>query len=233
MRGLILAGGEGRRLADDGIATPKALISLGGEPQLVRLATQFLALGCLGVTCMLRSRVPIPAALRAREGVRIIPCETPGSLHTLALGLEAVPPGPVFCSMVDTVMPRADWERVFGVADRALTAGADAVLAITPAADDEAPLAVRFGKAGRIAALDDRADPGAWVTGGVYAFGTTVRAEAAAAVAAGAVRMREFLRRLLARGARVETVDVARMVDLDRRRNLIVAEALLASEPQV
>ncbi len=232
MRGLILAGGEGRRLADDGIATPKALVPIGGEPQLVRLAAQFLALGCSDVTCLLRARVPIPAVLRSRAGVHVIPCDTPGSLHTLALGIEAVGAGPVFCSMVDTVMARADWERVYGVADRAVTAGADVVLAITPSGTDESPLAVRFGKAGRVAALEDHADAGAWVTGGVYAFSPTIRAEAAVAVAAGATRMREFLRRLLSLGARVETVDVAQMVDLDRRRNLIVAEALVASEPR-
>src|SRR2546426_8779640 len=41
--------------------------------------------------------------------VSIRPCRTPSSVHTLARGLETIPEGPVFCTMVDTVMPPGDW----------------------------------------------------------------------------------------------------------------------------
>jgi len=50
-------------------------------------------------------------------------CRTPSSLHTLVAGLAIAPPGAVFCAMVDTVMPAADWRRVHqGVTER-LAAG--------------------------------------------------------------------------------------------------------------
>jgi hypothetical protein len=71
--------------------------------------------------------------------------------------------------MVDTVMSRADWERVFGVARGRLAGGADAILTITPGEQDESPLVVRFGRGGRITELVDQpAASGDWVTGGVY-----------------------------------------------------------------
>ena len=41
MHGLVLAGGEGSRLAADGVAAPKALVPVGGRPQLLRLVAEF------------------------------------------------------------------------------------------------------------------------------------------------------------------------------------------------
>jgi NDP-sugar pyrophosphorylase family protein len=231
MQGLILAGGEGRRLAEEGVATPKALVPVGGQPLLLRLVRQLLALGCPGVTVMLREGVPVPSGLAMEGRVAVHQCRTPGSLDTLALGFSAAPPGPVFCTMVDTVMSRADWERVFGVVRGRLAGGADTILTITPGEQDDLPLVVRFGRGGRITELVDQpAASGDWVTGGVYGFSAATRALASQSLAAGVHRMRDFLRRLLAAGLQVESVDVARMVDLDHRRSLGLAEALLSAE---
>src|SRR3989454_12574816 len=64
--------------------------------------------GCESIICMVRDGitldVPRPTVVRT--------CRTPSSLHTLVAGLAVVPPGPVFCAMVDTVMPAADWRRL-------------------------------------------------------------------------------------------------------------------------
>src|SRR6266566_3349005 len=118
MQGLILAGGRGSRLAADGVEAPKALVEVGGRPQIVNLIDTFAELGCASITCMVREGitvdVPKPTVVRT--------CRTPSSLHTLVAGLAIVPPGPVFCAMVDTVMPAADWRRVYrGVTDRLAT----------------------------------------------------------------------------------------------------------------
>jgi len=117
MQGLILAGGRGSRLAADGVETPKALVEVAGRPQIVNLIDIFAELGCESIICMVRDGItadlPGPAVVRT--------CRTPSSLHTLVAGLAVVPPGPVFCAMVDTVMPAADWRRLFrGVTERLL-----------------------------------------------------------------------------------------------------------------
>ena len=44
MQGLILAGGRGSRLAADGVDTPKALVEVGGRPQVVNLIEMFAEL---------------------------------------------------------------------------------------------------------------------------------------------------------------------------------------------
>ena len=181
---------------------------------------------------MLREGVPAPAELD-ESGLVYASTAARRPAPCIPSPWASIRPRPatVFCSMVDTVMPRADWERVWGVAVRGSRPAPISVLAITPGEEDDSPLGVRFGRGGRVVDLVDQVTtPGDWVTGGVYAFAPGTRPFAQAALAAGQHRMRDLLRRLLVAGARVETVDVARIVDLDHRRNLDAALALLAAE---
>lgn len=233
---LILAGGEGSRLAADGIAEPKALVRIAGRVQLVRLAEALLDLGCETVTCMLRDdvdtgAVPPWAALPA-ERVRVHRCHTPSSLHTLVAGLRQVPPGPVLCSMVDTVMPDAEWARAHRAMLAALAAGADAALLTTPYVDDERPLYVTRTPTARVLAVGPTPGAPVRVTGGAYAFGPVARALAADALGRGAARMREFLTQL-ALQARVFAVETDKVIDLDRGRDLAAASAWLAAETTI
>ena len=171
MHGLILAGGTGSRLAADGVDGPKAAVAIAGRPQLVRLVGTLHDLGCPSITCMLRDNAGDATtrtahAMRAllngvaelgSTAVRVVPCRTPSSLHTLVNGLATVPPGDVFCTMVDTVMRNRDWHLVYATATDLLAAGADAVLAVTPFVDDERPLWVERNAAGVVRRLGDAA----------------------------------------------------------------------------
>jgi GTP:adenosylcobinamide-phosphate guanylyltransferase len=236
MHGLILAGGEGSRLAADGVPGPKAAVPVGGRAQILRLIDTFTALGCESVTCMVRD--VFPDVLRAVESahdlpgtrVRAVACNTPSSLHTLADGLREVPPGPVFCSMVDTVMAERDWRTVYDDAARQLRRGRDAVLVVTPFVDDENPLWVERGRGGLARRVGGPPVVPPCVTGGVYAFSPGTRDAADAARCQGGTRMRYFLGDLVREGARVGTVEVERIVDLDHKRDIDTADALLAAE---
>jgi len=229
MHALILAGGEGSRLAASGVPTPKALVPIRGVPQLLRLARVLERVGAESVTCLLRRGVsldPLAAELaRLRLPVRVHECLMPSSLHTLVAGLALMPPGEVFCTMVDTVMPAADWLRVGAEARARLTGGADAVLVVTPFVDDERPLYVARDASGRVTRITDARVPEPLVTGGVYAFGPRARVAAAAALAAGQERMRAYLGTLVRNGYDVRAVEVAKVVDLDDRRDLDAANA--------
>jgi NDP-sugar pyrophosphorylase family protein len=229
MHGLILAGGEGSRLAASGVATPKALVPVRGVPQLLRLARVLERAGVESLTCLLRRGValdPIRAELdRLALPLRIQECLTPSSLHTLVAGLTITPPGNVFCTMVDTVMPVVDWLRVYADANALLHAGADIVLAVTPFIDDERPLYVARDASGRVTRVTDERLPAPLVTGGVYGFGPRARSTAAAVLEASHERMRTFLQSAVRTGNDVRAVEVERIVDLDHRRDLDVANA--------
>ena len=232
MQGLILAGGRGSRLAAEGVDTPKALVEVAGRPQIVHLIETFIDLGCASIVCMVRDDVP--AAWEQRFGPRthavpitIQSCRTPSSFHTLVEGLALVPPGPVFCAMVDTVMPVADWQRLYRGVTEQLAAGSLAVLAVTPFVDDERPLYVTRDAAGLAVEISDQLAPPPLVTGGVYGLSPAARHIAATAPAL--PRMRAFLRLLVRRGGPVATVEVARIIDLDHKRDLDAAAAWLAT----
>src|SRR2546422_6589686 len=79
----------------------------------------------------------------------VVECRTPSSLHTLVEGLRVVPAGPVFCSMVDTVMRPDDWRAVFRGARRDPREGAEMGVAGTPDVGDEAPVCVVPSGGGR------------------------------------------------------------------------------------
>jgi len=235
VHGLILAGGEGSRLAADGVAEPKAAVPVAGRSQILRLAETFDAIGCTDITCMVRSTFPeVIASVRDIQlsigRPRVIACETPSSLHTLVEGLMRIPAGPVFCSMVDTVMPTRDWQRVYEEAARHLAGGADAVLAVTPHVDDESPLWVERGPTGDAIRIGGRPVTPPCITGGVYAFGPVARATAIRVRREGGSRMRYFLSALVDEGARVATTEVPLIVDLDHKSDLGLADALLATE---
>jgi choline kinase len=235
VRGLILAGGEGSRLAADGVKAPKAAVTVGGRSQIVRLAETFDTLGCSDVTCMVRETFPgvITAVnnLRLSSGrPRVFACHTPSSLHTLVEGLNRVESGPVFCSMVDTVMPARDWQHVYDESVHFLAEGADAVLAVTPYVDDENPLWVERDPDQYARRIGGASVTPPCVTGGVYAFGPRAREVALDVWRDGGSRMRYFLAALLHEGARVATVEVSLIVDLDHKRDIDTADALLAAE---
>jgi molybdopterin-guanine dinucleotide biosynthesis protein A len=224
---LILAGGEGRRLAADGVRVPKPLVLVGGRPQLLRLVETLEALGCESLTCMLREGIPSDAiADTGSHRRKVVSCRTPSSLHTLALGFAEVPAGTVFCTMVDTVMPWHDWLRAWTACAGALARGAPAVLVVAPTPErDEHPLRVRTDAAGHVAALGADLEDARWATAGVYGFGAAARARAALAVAQGIERMRGFLTLLVREGAMIPLVPIQRALDLDRRADLEAANA--------
>jgi molybdopterin-guanine dinucleotide biosynthesis protein A len=236
MHGLILAGGIGSRLAADGVAAPKAAVRLGGRPQILRLIDTFLALGLDSVTCMVRDTYPeVLLAVESERSVagdrlRAVACNTPSTLHTLADGLLEVPPGPVFCSLVDTVMLERDWRRVYEDSARQLRRGRDAVLAVTPFVDDENPLWVERGAGGLARRIGGPPVVPPCVTGGAYVYSERARDAAEEARREGGTRLRYFLGDLVKDGAKVGTVEVARIVDLDHKRDIDTADALLATD---
>jgi len=226
MHGLILAGGDGSRLAADGVATPKALVPVAGRPQILNLIERLTELGCESITCLVREGVDVEAP----RSVVVRSCRTPSSLHTLVAGLAVVPPGPVFCTMVDTVMPLEDWRLVYAGVTEQLRAGSFAVLAVTPFVDDERPVYVARDAAGGATDISDTPRNGTRpvvVTGGVYGFSPGARRLASVAVAS-ETRMRAFLKLLVGVRAPITTVEVAKIIDLDHKRDLEAADRWLA-----
>lgn len=221
MQGLILAGGLGSRLAADGVQTPKALVPVAGVPQLERLCRTFEALGCETVTCMVRAGIAVDQIVPLEGRRRLIRCSTPTSLHTLVEGFRALEPGPVFCSMVDTVMPWNSWLAVWTAWEEASRRGHQVLLAVSaPSGDDVTGLYLTIDDSGVVTRFGGPPTAHPLVTAGVYGFGPRARRLAELALDRGIERVRGFLAVLAADGIAVRTVPVPRALDVDRRSDL-------------
>lgn len=196
-------------------------------PQIVRLAATMRDLGCPTVTAVLREDL-VPR-LGASPPFTCVPARTPTSLHTLVRGFDAVAPGPVFCSMVDSVMADGDWSRLFAACRRSLDRGSTAVLAVTPLTTGDAALHATIDASGRVQSLGAAPGPSGRVTGGVYAFAPAARPLARRAVSEGVERMRGYLAWLLEQACPVDAVEVERIVDVDRAADVPLAETVLGA----
>lgn len=230
MHGLILAGEERSRLAPSGWMTPAPFVEVGGYPLLTRAVTILDELGVSSLVCVVRQEHAGVAAALAGGRARIVPSTTPASLHLLAQGFAALPPGPVFCVRVSSVMRADDWRRVFSVAAADLAEGADAVLAVTPNGEGEGSLYVERGRRGRIERIcDDPIDP-ICVAGGVHGFGDEARVLAADLVDRGQERVRALLRLMVRLGLDVSSTLVSQIIDVERCADLDAASALTRGE---
>ncbi len=229
MHALVLAGGEGSRLLASGVTVPKALVPIAGRAQVARLAAACRRVGCETVTCAVREDlVDAVIAAVADPTVRVVGVRKPTSLHTLEAGLQAVPAGPVLCTLVDSVMPAADWDAAHAAAVAALTCAA-AVVAVTPFVEDESPLWADVLADGTVRAFGRRGARDL-VTGGVYWFDERARAAATASVRDGVQRLRGFLGALIENGLPVRAVEVRKIVDVDTSADLAAALALVSGE---
>lgn len=103
------------------------------------------------------------------------------------------------------------------------------VLAVTSFINDKSGLYVTRAATGDVVAFEQAPGADPCVTGGVYALGPAVRPLADEALRLGVSRMRGFLDWLVRNGARVATIEVPRIIDLDRATDLSLANAWLAA----
>lgn len=231
MHGLILAGGQGTRLAQDGVADPKVTVEIAGRAQLLWLVEALAEGGCRSITVLVRRHVtsarellagmslPVPLHLEA--------CETPSSLHTLALGVARAPSGPLLVALGDTVMRPSDWASVSLAAHRVVATGHAGALVVTPFAPDDHPLNVTVDEHRMVREVGGPAGDPHLVTAGTYVVGERLRLTVPGALQSGFTRLRQLLRHWVASGNAIEALSVERAIDLDRREDLLAAEALL------
>jgi CTP:molybdopterin cytidylyltransferase MocA len=234
VHGLILAGGEGSRLAREGVTEPKVTVPIAGRSQLVRLVEAMARGGCESVTVLVRRHVTGASALlegiAAPVPVHVEACETPSSLHTLALGIQRAPAGPLLVVLGDTVMRASDWSAVTRDAHRVIRDDRAGALVVTPYVQDDCPLDVTVGARGLVTEVGGAPDEPRRVTAGIYVLNELLRHTVPAAISAGTTRLRQLLRAWVLSGHLIEALEVSCAIDLDRCEDLLAAEALLSQE---
>lgn len=228
----IIAAGEGSRLAGEGIALPKPLVEINGEPMIGRLLRIFGEIGAEEVAVVsnadrhetaeyLATIVPsLPFRLTVREAV------TPSSMHTFAiLGRMLSGKGRFIATTVDTIFNPDAFGR-YVEAFRDAPADVDGMMAVTQYIDDEKPLYVSVDGNMDITAFMDRDENPRYISAGVYGLDSRAIGILDCCLAEGVHRMRNFQRALVADGLRLKAFDLGKAIDVDHAGDLRTAQEL-------
>jgi FMN phosphatase YigB (HAD superfamily)/CTP:molybdopterin cytidylyltransferase MocA len=234
MKAGILAAGLGERLRSGGIATPKALMRVGGRTLLGHALAAVAEAGASQAVVAVNDRDAGPVGLALREDAPPIPVElvqrtTSSSFETFALLASRLRgESHALLAMVDGVFEPGAASR-FGEAVRAVLAGSaedapDGLIGVTDRRDEDRPLRVRVDGGSRILAIGPGAEGSRWSTAGLYLL--PARAFVLADSAEGVGALRDHLARLVGCGIRLRAEPLGAVVDVDRPDDLAAAERL-------
>ncbi len=222
--GGILAAGEGSRLRRDGFVVAKPLVAIGGVPLVEHAIENFLAARIEPLAIIfneseddcvrfVRTRFP---TLAADIAVRT----TASTLESFREISARLPNGRILVATVDAWCPREQFLRF--ALEAASLPPEETVVALAKLADDERPLRVRLeGPDGRVAEIGGETGDG--ITAGIFLFSERARRVEAPS---GLGRLRDLLRWLVERGEPVRAIPIGDVVDVDRGRDVRLADAL-------
>ena len=231
MRFAILAAGEGSRLAQEGIQSPKPLVRVAGECLIDRLLRIFDACGadeivviCNALTNQVRDHL---RGCTTRARLTVLQQTTPSSMHSMGVLAPYLRGGKFIATTCDTIFD----EREFIAYARsfAQNAHADGMMAATRFVDDEKPLWIQTDGARIVGFHDTNADGRcSLVSGGIYGLNERALDILAQCLAQGKARMRNFQRELVAQGLCLEVSVLDHVLDIDHAADIAKAEKQIA-----
>jgi NDP-sugar pyrophosphorylase family protein len=231
MRYAVIAAGEGSRLAQEGMTTPKPLVKIGGECMVDRLVRIFVAAGSkeVCVVCNPSSEAYIKSRQEAGAPLRSIVRTTPSSMHSM---YELMPmlegDEPFVLTTVDTVFRESEFQDYVAAFEKMVAVGeADGLMGVTTYIDDEKPLYVATDDDLNIRAFLDADENPRYVSGGIYGLTPCALATLRRCVDRGESRMRNFQRALLTDGLQLKAFPFTKVIDVDHAGDIAKAEALL------
>lgn len=227
----IIAAGEGSRLAQEGVAKPKPLIEIDGEPMIGRLIHLFARCKAESVSVIVNEEMhevreyletlslPIP--------FKIVVKSTPSSMHSFYELSRILPAGRFCLTTVDTIFREDDF-RKYIEAMEAAGEEIDGMMAVTSYIDDEKPLYVETDADLNITAFRDEHYEGAkFISGGIYALNGKAIKVLEQCMEKGISRMRNFQRALVAEGLKLKAYPLGKILDVDHASDIIKAEAFI------
>lgn len=230
MNAYIIAAGNGSRLSDAGLETPKPLIRIGGKPMIERLIEILSRNGFRKFRVMLNEESTDVAAVLLRLkfnrklDIDFVIKSTPSSMHSFYELSNAFHLEPFYMFTVDTIFDESEF-RLFTNFCTTQT-HFDSVMAVTRHIDDEKPLYVRYAGDSILEFRNDAASD--MITSGFYYFAHDQSERLRPLIEAGNQRLRLFLADYALSGAKVGLFTFSKTIDLDRIEDIAEAEAFVA-----
>ena len=228
----IIAAGEGSRLAQEGVAKPKPLVELQGEPMIGRLINVMIRCNAESISIIVNEHMSeVRQYLESLElpiPLNLVVKTTPSSMHSFWHLSQVIPEGKFCLTTVDTIFREQDFKAYIEAFEADKTH--DGMWAVTPFVDDEKPLWVDVDDEMSITAFRDKRWDGAkYVSGGIYAMTDKAFDVLDQCIEQGISRMRNFQRALVDAGHRLQAYSIDKIVDVDHADDIATAEAFLAS----
>ena len=230
MKFAIIAAGEGSRLAQEGVKSPKPLIALQGIPIIERLVMLFAAQGASSINIIINEQQPATLAklqqLLQSYPINIVVKDTPSSMHSLH-ALSHLLRGGKFClTTVDTIFKEHEFTDYIKAFE---TSAYDGMMAVTDYIDDEKPLYVETDGMLEITAFaDNPTAESKYISGGIYGLDDKALDILDQCMNAGIERMRNFQRSLVAGGLKLKAYPFSKIIDIDHAEDIAKAEEFIA-----
>lgn len=226
----IIAAGEGSRLAQEGVAKPKPLVDINGEPMIGRLIHLFTRCNAESISVIVNEEMhevrEYLESLKLDVPFRLVVKSTPSSMHSFYELSRVMKPGRFCLTTVDTIFREDDFRRYIEAMEAATDY--DGMMAVTSYIDDEKPLYVETDSDLNITAFRDEAYEGAtYISGGIYALNEKAVRILEQCMANGVSRMRNFQRALVAGGLKLKAYPLGKILDVDHAGDIEKAEAFL------
>ncbi len=234
MKYAIIAAGEGSRLAQEGVLSPKPLVEVGGERLIDRLLRIFLANGATEVVAICNEQMTeVRARLEQIQTAGLVPLKfvvksTPSSMHSMWELSRWLRDEPFVLTTVDTIFREEEFQTY--VADFLQLIGrgeADGLMGVTDYIDDEKPLYVSTDDDLAITGFLDRCETPRYISGGIYGLTPRSIETLRRCIERGESRMRNFQRALIADGLRLKAWPFSKVLDIDHASDIVKAETFL------
>ena len=229
----IIAAGEGSRLAQEGVAKPKPLVDICGEPMIGRLINLFCRCNAESISIIAKEQMTevreYIESLSLDIPLNLVVKTTPSSMHSFFELSRVIPKGRFCLTTVDTIFREQDFRPYIEAmeADERY----DGMMAVTDYIDDEKPLYVQTDDDLNITAFrDERYDGAKYISGGIYALNEKAIDVLADCMERGVARMRNFQRALVDAGLRLKAYPMGKILDVDHAGDIEKAENFINSK---
>lgn len=238
MKYAIIAAGEGSRLVDEGVKSPKPLVKINGECLIDRLIRIFLQ-NTASEICVICNSAMTEVAEHLNEvknrikdngqvTLNLIVKSTPSSMHSFFELSKFLGKEPFVLTTVDTIFQEEDFKDYIKSFHRALHENVDAFMGVTDFVDDEKPLYVGVEKELIVNGFFDKNDADyKYISGGIYGLTPRTISTLNRCISSGKSKMRNFQRALLSDGVTVHAYPFSKVLDIDHAQDIIKAEDFL------
>lgn len=233
MKFAIIAAGDGSRIAAEGLACPKPLVTVGGECLVDRLVRIFCDHGAEDVSVICNDKVDEVAQHLQKMRQRGLPVQfmvenTPSSMHSLYRLHGLIGDGKFCLTTVDTVFSEKEFTCYVDMfANLSEGGNCDALMGVTDFIDDEKPLYVDVDEHMNIKGFRDEGANCKYVSAGIYGLTPAVWPVLEECVLHGEQRMRNFQRALLRKGLRLKAFAFSKVIDVDHVADVALANRFI------